>query len=105
MAPKDQMVKSPDPHSSVSKHSASIKETTSQEDKVYGHCARKSSYAPQPVCQLLVWEPKAKGKHGMGAIQTYQDIILKGCGIKRENQQDLWKAMNDKNCWRYFSQI
>ena len=73
--------------------------------KFAGHCARMQSYAPQPVCQLLMWEPKAKGRRGMGAKQTYPDVILRDCGMQREDRQDLWKAMHDKNCWRYFSQI
>ena len=69
--------------------------------KFVGHCARMSSYAPQPVCQLLMWEPKAKGRCGMGAKRTYPDIILRDCGMQREDRHELWKAMHDKNCWRY----
>ena len=71
--------------------------------KFVGHCARMSSYAPQPVCQLLMWEPKAKDRHGIGAKQTYPDTILKDCGVQREDPQDLWKAVLDKNCSRYIS--
>ena len=49
--------------------------------KFVGHCARMSSYAPQTVCQLLMLDPKAKGRRGMGAKQTYPDIILRDCGM------------------------
>ena len=73
--------------------------------KFAGHCTHMNSYAPQPVCQLVIWEPKAKTRHGKGAKQTYSDTILRDCGTRREDRQDLWKAMHDKNCWRYFSQI
>ena len=82
VCPRDQMARSPDQHSSVWQHSASIRETSSANRlKFVGHCARMSSYAPQPVCQLLMWEPKAKGRRGMGAKQTYPDIILRDCGM------------------------
>ena len=73
--------------------------------KFVGHCACMSSYAPQPVCQLLMCKPKVKDRCGMGAKQTYPDIILRDCGMQREDRQELWKAMHGKNCWRYFSQI
>ena len=33
---------------------------------------------------------------------SYPDTILRDCGIRREDRQDLWKAMHDKNCSRYF---
>ena len=51
--------------------------------KFAGHCTRMNSYAPQPVCQLVMWEPKAKTRRGKGAKQTYSDTILSDCGMRR----------------------
>ena len=71
VCPWDQMARSPDQRSSVPKH--------------------------QPVSERLRAR-RLKGRHGMGAKQTYPDIILRDCGMQREDKHKLWKAMHDKNC-------
>ena len=99
------MAKSQDQCPQVLEHSTSVGEARSKRLKFVGHCARMNSYTPQLVCQLVMWEPKAKGRRGMGAKRTYPDTILRDCGMQTEDRLVLWKAMHDKDCWRSFSQM
>ena len=59
----------------------------------------------QLVCYLVMWKPKVKGRHSIGAKQTYPDTILRDCRMQKEDRIVLWKAMHDKDCWRSFSQM
>ena len=55
-----------------------------------------NSYAPQLVCQMVMSEPKVKGKHSMGAKRTYPNTILRDCGMQKEDHLVLWNAMHDE---------
>ena len=100
VCPRDQMARSPDQRSSVPKRSASIREILSQEAKVcWSLCPHEQ------LCPTTSMPTTHVGAQSKGQAWHDPDIILRDCGMQREDIQELWKAMHDKNCWRYFSQI
>jgi len=49
-----------------------------------GHCLRSDQSSPQPVTQILLWEPNTGGKHDKGRKMTYLKRIFED--TQREKQ-------------------
>ncbi len=64
-----------------------------------GHCLRSDQSSPQPVTQILLWEPNTGRKHGKGCKMTYLKRILED--TQREKQY-LFDDVRDRVEWRKF---
>ncbi len=60
---------------------------------------RSDQSSPQPVTQILLWEPNTGGKHGEGRKMTYLNMILED--TQREKKY-LLDDVRDRVEWKKF---
>ena len=63
-----------------------------------GHLHRMRTYNSQPACDLLLWQPRASLKRGMGRKKTILKSILEDSGSASANE--LANRMDDKHAWK-----
>ena len=61
-----------------------------------GHSHRMRQYAPQPLCDLLFWEPRGKFRRGGQARKTFIKMTMEDTGLTKEELRTL---AQDRDQW------